>query len=62
MKRAFLAALVVASPLAAQQSKPDWAAFDKFVAQAQKDWRRQRGPPGARSCPAAPATWQQKKG
>jgi CubicO group peptidase (beta-lactamase class C family) len=39
MKRAFLAALVVASPLAAQQSKPDWAAFDKFVAQAQKDWR-----------------------
>ena len=39
MKRAFLAALVAASPLAAQQSKPDWAAFDKFVAQAQKDWR-----------------------
>jgi CubicO group peptidase (beta-lactamase class C family) len=38
MKRALLA-LIVASPVAAQQAKPDWAAFDKFVAQAQKDWR-----------------------
>ncbi len=39
MKRAFLAAIVLAAPAAAQQPKPDWAAFDKFVAQAQRDWR-----------------------
>ncbi|HEY6829948.1 MAG TPA: serine hydrolase domain-containing protein, partial [Gemmatimonadaceae bacterium] len=39
MKRALFAALVVAAPVAAQQPKPDWAAFDKFVAQAQRDWR-----------------------
>jgi CubicO group peptidase (beta-lactamase class C family) len=38
MKRALVAALFVAAPVAAQQ-KPDWAAFDKFVAQAQRDWR-----------------------
>ena len=38
MKRA-LFALIIAAPVAAQQPKPDWAAFDKFVAQAQKDWR-----------------------
>ena len=39
MKRTLIAALVIAAPLAAQQPKPDWAAFDKFVAQAQRDWR-----------------------
>jgi len=39
MKRALITALVVATPLAAQQPKPDWAAFAKFVAQAQHDWR-----------------------
>ena len=38
MKRALVAALFIAAPVAAQQ-KPDWAAFDKFVAQAQRDWR-----------------------
>lgn len=39
MKRAAIAALCVAAPAVAQQTKPDWAAFDKFVAQAQRDWR-----------------------
>ena len=43
MKRALIATLFVAAPLAtpvaAQQAKPDWAAFDKYVAQAQRDWR-----------------------
>ena len=39
MKRALIAALCVATPAVAQQAKPDWAAFDKFVAQAQRDWR-----------------------
>jgi len=39
MKRALIAAFVVAAPVAAQQqTKPDWAAFDKYVAQAQRDW------------------------
>ena len=44
MKRALVAATLFAAtlfaaPVAAQQAKPDWAAFDKFVAQAQRDWR-----------------------
>jgi CubicO group peptidase (beta-lactamase class C family) len=39
MRRAFAAVLFVAAPVAAQQAKPDWAAFDKFVAQAARDWR-----------------------
>jgi len=39
MKRALIAALLLSAPAAAQQPKPDWAAFDKFVAQAQRDWR-----------------------
>jgi CubicO group peptidase (beta-lactamase class C family) len=39
MKRALIAALCASTPAVAQQAKPDWAAFDKFVAQAQRDWR-----------------------
>ncbi|HVE33286.1 MAG TPA: serine hydrolase [Gemmatimonadaceae bacterium] len=40
MKRALVAALFFATPVVAQQqAKPDWAAFDTFVAQAAKDWR-----------------------
>ena len=39
MKRALIAALCVGTPAVAQQAKPDWAAFDKYVAQAQRDWR-----------------------
>ena len=36
MKR-FLALSLVAAPLAAQN--PDWKAFDRYVAQAARDWR-----------------------
>lgn len=39
LKRAALAVLVLATPLAAQRRAPDWAAFDRYVERAARDWR-----------------------
>jgi CubicO group peptidase (beta-lactamase class C family) len=33
------ASVLLASPLSAQQRAPDWAAFDRYVAQAARDWK-----------------------
>jgi len=39
-RRWFTAALLVAAPTSlSAQAKPDWAAFDKYVAKAAADWR-----------------------
>ena len=39
MKRSLLALALAASSAGAQQRAPDWSAFDKYVAQATRDWR-----------------------
>lgn len=36
---AVVAALLLAAPLAAQQQRPDWSAFDRYVAKAAQDWK-----------------------
>lgn len=39
LKRAAIAVLVLATPAAAQRRAPDWAAFDRYVERAARDWR-----------------------
>ena len=39
LTRAALAVLMLATPLSAQKRAPDWAAFDRYVDQAARDWR-----------------------
>lgn len=36
---AVVAATTLVAPLSAQQQRPDWAAFDRYVAKAAQDWR-----------------------